>query len=125
MIAALIDTNIIVDLLRKYAPAESWLSTQQALAVTRAVWLEILEGVNDSHAQQRAIRLLKDFELLPTTNEDMEWAVRQLARFGLRYSVDAFDCLIAAPAQRLNLPLYRRNLKHMTPLLGALAQQPY
>jgi hypothetical protein len=35
------------------------------------------------------------------------------------------DCLIAAPSHRLNVPLYTMNLKHFTPLLGALAVRPY
>lgn len=35
------------------------------------------------------------------------------------------DCLIAAPAQRLGVPLYTRNLKHFSPLLGDLAVMAY
>ena len=43
----------------------------------------------------------------------------------LRFGVGVLDCLIAAPAFRLQLPLYTHNLKHFTPLLGDLAQKPY
>jgi len=35
------------------------------------------------------------------------------------------DCLIAAAAFRLQVPLHTRNLKHFAPLLGELAQEPY
>ncbi len=125
MVAALLDTNIIVDLLRKYKPAENWLATQSDLAVTRVVWLEILEGIQNQTQQQRTITLLNDFELVEFTVSDFDWAVRQMMRFRLSHNVDAFDCLIAAPAHRLQIPLLTHNVKHFSPMLGSLAQQPY
>jgi predicted nucleic acid-binding protein len=125
MVKALLDTNIIVDLLRKHPIAEQWLMEQRDLAVSRSVWLEVLQGVEDSAEQRRAITLLNDFELVELTVSDFDWATRQLTRYHLSHNVDAFDCLIAAPSYRLQLPLYTRNLKHFTTLLGKLAQQPY
>ncbi|RMF81311.1 MAG: PIN domain-containing protein, partial [Chloroflexi bacterium] len=110
MVAALLDTNIIVDLLRKYKPAENWLATQSDLAVTRVVWLEILEGIQNQTQQQRTITLLNDFELVEFTVSDFDWAVRQMMRFRLSHNVDAFDCLIAAPAHRLQIPLLTHNV---------------
>ena len=44
---------------------------------------------------------------------------------GLVDSAILVDLLIAAPSQRLQLPLYTHNLKHLSPLLGTLAQKPY
>lgn len=35
------------------------------------------------------------------------------------------DCLIAASAHRLQLPLYTANRKHFDPLLSGLVRQPY
>ena len=122
---ALLDSNIVVDLLRKHQPAEVWLKTQFNLGVTRSVWLETLEGAENLAEQQRVMTLLNDFELIELTVSDLEWATRQLIKYRLSHNIDAFDCLIAAPAFRLQLPLYTRNLKHFTPLLGSLAQQPY
>jgi predicted nucleic acid-binding protein len=55
----------------------------------------------------------------------MMWAREKLLKHRLSHNIDAFDCLIAAPSYRLQFPLYTRNLKHFTPLLGKLAQQPY
>jgi predicted nucleic acid-binding protein len=45
--------------------------------------------------------------------------------FTLSHGVGIMDCLIASVSYRLQVPLYTRNLKHFTPLLGALAQTPY
>lgn len=38
------DTSIVVDLLRGYPLAQTWLIGQQGLGVCRAVWLEVFEG---------------------------------------------------------------------------------
>mgnify|MGYP005842272203 CR=1 FL=1 len=125
MVTALLDTSIVVDLMRKYPPADDWLKEQTGLGITRMVWLEIVEGALNRVEQQRAIRLLRDFELVEITNEDAEWATIQLIAFRLSHDIDAIDCLIAATSHRLNIPLMTHNLKHFTPLLGSLAQKPY
>ena len=102
MVKALVDANILVDILRKYKPAESWLANQSDLGITRIVWLEVIEGADTLAEQQGAITLLNDFELVELTISDVDWAVRQLIRFRLSHNVEAFDCLIAAPSYRLS-----------------------
>lgn len=62
MIDALLDTAILVDFLRGYPSAITWLASQRNLGVTSMVWLEIIEGAPDRRAQQAALRLLKSFE---------------------------------------------------------------
>jgi predicted nucleic acid-binding protein len=125
MVSGLLDTNIIVDLLRGHEIAKAWIAKQQDLALSRAVWLEALEGPQDYQTQRLTLNLLNEFELVEFTVSDFDWATRQLTRLHLSTNVDAFDCLIAAPSYRLQLPLYTRNMKHLSPLLGALAQEPY
>lgn len=125
MVAGMLDSSVLIDVLRGYAPAESWLAAQGQLGTTRIVWLELIEGAPNKRAQQRAITLLRRFDLVDLTPDDMHWAVVQLTRYGLSHDVDAFDCLIASVHLRLNIPLYTRNLKHFTPLIGDLAISPY
>ncbi|MBL8154726.1 MAG: PIN domain-containing protein [Anaerolineae bacterium] len=125
MVTCLLDTNILVDLLRGYAPAASWLVSQVNPGISRATWLEIIEGARDLTKQREALTLLDTFEVVEFTDADFAWAASNLLRFSLSHRVDSFDCLIAAPAQRLRVPLYTRNLKHFTPLLGDLAAMAY
>jgi predicted nucleic acid-binding protein len=125
MINALLDTNIIVDLLRGYTPAQQWIAKQTDLALSRVVWLEAIEGALNANEVRLIVNLLNEFELVEQTISDFDWATRQLIRYRLSHQIDAFDCLIAAPSYRLQLPLYTRNLKHFTPLLGRLVEQPY
>lgn len=125
MVTALLDTAIVVDVLRRYPPAVAWLGQQGQLGISTVVWLEIIEGASDRQAEQNALLLLRRFERVETMTGDVDWAIRQLLRFHLSHGVDAMDCLIASVNQRMGVPLYTRNLKHFAPLLGDLARQPY
>ncbi len=71
------------------------------------------------------MRFLTTFELMCLTETDQLWAMKQYQIFRLSHGVGMNDCLIAAPAQRLGVPLYTRNLKHFSPLLGDLAVTAY
>ena len=125
MVSALLDTSIVVDLLRGYGPAQEWYLEQSNLGSSRIVWFETIEGAPNRQAQRHAIRLLRRFELVELTAEDMTFATAMLVRFNLSHNIDAFDCLIAVVNARLQVPLYTRNLKHFVPLIGELAQSPY
>ena len=126
MVTALLDTSIVVDALRNYPPAVSWLANNKTqLGVTQIVRFEVVEGALDKAGEQRALTLLNDFELVELTPSDLAWAFEQMVRLHLSKNVDTFDCLIASTSYRLQLPLYTINVKHFTPLLGALAQRPY
>lgn len=125
MVKALVDTSVIVDMIRGYLPAQNWYLSQSGLGVSRGVWLEVMEGVENSRAQRDALKLLRRFELVELTTADTIWATQQLITFYLSHNIDAFDCLIASASFRLQLPLYTRNLKHFTPLIGSLAQRPF
>ncbi len=127
MAEGLIDTTLVVDTLRGYAPAHRWMvdHSNTQIGITRSVYLEVIAGCRTKVEQQASIRALVRFELIELTQADFEWATRQLIEYRLSHNVGVIDCLIAAPAARLRLPLYTHNLKHFAPLLGDLAQKPY
>ncbi len=121
----LLDTSVLIDLLRQYTPADHWLQSQGELGISRIVLLEVMEGAPTRQKQREAANLLKKFTLVELTTNDFLWATNHLIQYHPSHNVDAFDCLIASVAHRLNLPQYTRNLKHFTPLIGSLAQRPY
>ena len=125
MVDGLLDTSIVVDLLRQHSAADRWLQQQGQLGITSIVWMEIIEGAKTSSKQEEALKLLRRFEPVELTTTDLLWAIEQLVRFRLSHNVDSFDCLIASASYRLQLPLYTSNVKHFTPLIGKLATAPY
>jgi predicted nucleic acid-binding protein len=124
-VTGLLDTVVLVDLLRGHPPAAAWLSEQQRIGISPVVWLEIIEGAENSQTQARAIELLRRFDRVDVQPQDFDWAIRQALQFRLSHNVGMMDCLIAATAHRLKVPLFTRNLKHFQPMLGGLARRPY
>ncbi len=117
MVDALIDTSIIVDILRGYQPAIEWMDAKrQMLGVSRLVVLEVLEGVQNRPAQKNAIAFIAQFTIIEPELPDFIWATQALINYGLSYQIDTVDYLIAAVSPRLNLPLFTRNLKHFRPI---------
>lgn len=125
MVAGLLDTSIIVDVLRLHHPAEKWLAQQQQLGVSTSVWLEVLQGANSRQKQNQATTILKRFDRVEHLSDYFEWAIQQMIGFHLSYNIGLVDCLIASTSYRLQIPLYTMNMKHFAPLLGGLAQKPY
>jgi len=124
-VTGLLDTAILVDILRAYPAATTWLSGQGQLGVSPVVWLEIIEGAENAKDQAKAVDLLRHFERIEMSSVDFDWAIQQALKLRLSHNVDMMDCLIAASAQRLEVPLFTRNLKHFQPMIGDLARKPY
>lgn len=125
MVTALLDTSVVVDVLRQHPPAKAWLSSIADIGITKIVQLEVLEGANNRVEQRRALRFLRHFDHIDLVTADLDWAMEQLVRYKLSHNVGMMDCLIAAASHRLQLPLYTTNLKHFAPMLGGLVQKPY
>jgi predicted nucleic acid-binding protein len=126
MTFALVDTTVIVHLLRRYAPALTWYGSQsQELSIVFTTWLEILEGAPNKAEQTRYTTLLDQFQMVFLTESDQRWAMERLKRFHFSHRIGKEDCQIAAAAHRLQVPLYTHNLKDMKPLIGSLATKPY
>jgi predicted nucleic acid-binding protein len=125
MIDAILDTTVILHLYRKYQPALAWFNNQQRYGVTSITWMEVMEGTSNKANQAQCKQILSQHDFLYQTSADQQWAMGQLERFQFSHHISKEDCLIAAVAYRLQLPLYTHNLKDMTPLIGSLAVQPY
>lgn len=127
MIDAILDTSILVDLLRGFQPAKDWFRSLGRLrvAITPVVWMEVVQGATDKEKRAQAIRLLRQFRIEHPTEDDNRWAMRQLAHLHLSHGIHLQDALIASVAARLAVPLYTTNLKHFQPFPGVGEQKPY
>ena len=126
MTTAIVDTTVVVHLFRRYLPALTWYgSLTQPLGVTPITWLEVMYGAGSKAKQATSKALLNQFDLIYVTSTDQDRAMQQMEQFRLTNGVTIGDCLIAAVAYRLQLPLYTHNLKDMVPMIGNLAVKPY
>jgi len=127
VIQGILDTSIVIDLLRGVGPALEWFNPARhdQMAITPVVWMEVAQGAVDKASLDRAMRFMRRFHLEHPTPDDNIWAMRQFARVRLSHKIDYPDALIASVAARLDVPLYTLNLRHYTLLLGDRAQRPY
>jgi predicted nucleic acid-binding protein len=127
MVTGIVETSVIVDLLRNHSPAVSWYQqqTQPTLGITPIIWMEVIGGGQNKAERLRAARLLQRFTMLYFTQADLDWAMQQQMVYELSHGVGMMDCLIASISARLQIPLYTHNLKHFMPIIGGLAQKPY
>jgi len=122
---ALVDTTVVIHLLRRYQPALAWFNNNQVYGVTSTTWLEVMEGTTSKANQTQAKRTHAQFEMLHLTVTDQVCAMDQLERFQFSHHIGMNDCQIASVAYRLRVPLYTHNIKDMVPLIGKLAVKPY
>jgi predicted nucleic acid-binding protein len=127
VIDAILDTSVLVDLLRAYSPATEWFASlgRRRVAVTPVVWMETVQGATNREKRAQAIRFLRQFRIEHPTEDDNRWAMRQTARFHLSHGIHLQDAMIASVAVRLGVALHTTNLKHFQPLPSLEVLKPY
>jgi hypothetical protein len=125
-IDALLDTNVIIDILQGHQPALDWYAdAEMMLVITPVVWFETLEGSQNKLEYNRALKLLNAFAMEHSTVSDDLWAMTQYGRLLLSHGLEWSDCLIASVALRLNVPIFTGNLRHFQLLPGITSRKPY
>ena len=126
MTVAIADTTVVIHLYRRYSPALTWYgSLSQPLDVTPITWLEVMYGAGSKAKRATCKVILSQFNIAYITSIDQDWAIQQMEKYRLSHGITTEDCLIASVAHRLQVPLYRQNIKDISPMIGKLAVQPY
>lgn len=123
----LLDTDVMVDILRGYPPALTWFATltDNAVALPGLVAMELLGGCRDQNEQRSLQRQLARFSLHWPTAADCQRAYEDFAAFRLSHNLDVLDALIAHTAVGLGETLATFNVKHYGVITGLRTAQPY
>jgi predicted nucleic acid-binding protein len=114
----LLDTNILIDVLRGEAPALAWLEQQQQPRISVISWIEVLVGCREGESG-RVQAWLDTFPRLPLDDAIALESVRLRQRHGLKIP----DAIILATARCADLSLATRNSRDFPLTLGVL--HPY
>ncbi|HVU15267.1 MAG TPA: PIN domain-containing protein [Phototrophicaceae bacterium] len=127
MTVGIVDSTVIVHLYRREPAALDWYGSQsRQLSVTPITWMEIIYGAGSRSNLARCKTILSQFSMEYLTPADMDWAMQQMENLRLSHGVATNDTLIASVCQRLQVPLYTHNVKHMLVLLPtSLVVKPY
>jgi len=102
----LLDTNILIDVLRGEAVALAWLEQQQRPQISVITWIEVLVGCREGETS-RVSDWLEGFPRLPLDEAIAAETVRLRQRHGLKIP----DAIILATARCSDLSLATRNVK--------------
>jgi len=115
----LLDTNILIDVLRGEAPALAWLEQQERPHISVISWIEVLVGCRESESG-RVEAWLETFPRQPLDDAIALESVRLRQRHGLKIP----DAIILATARCADLNLATRNSRDFPLTLGGVVH-PY
>jgi predicted nucleic acid-binding protein len=123
----LLDTSILIDILRGQVAARSWvdalaLTARHVSVITSA---ELLAGCRNQREQRTVERELNLYSIVWIDESISQTALDFYKQFHLSHGVGFLDCLIAATALNHDLRLATLNLRHFTMLPGVQAERPY
>ncbi len=98
--AWLLDTSILIDVLRGYVPARDWIDSlnEQPSYISVITAAELYAGCHNRSEQRRVERELQLYSLIWIDESISESALETYQRYHLSYGVSFFDCLIANQA---------------------------
>ena len=123
----LLDSDIMIDLLRQYPPAVAWLNSlgDEEIVLPGFVAMELLQGCNNKAEQNKVERVLTVFETIWPSPETCDDALNIFAHYHLSHNLGLLDALIGQMAVALNLPLHTFNRKHYAAIPDLVTLQPY
>ncbi len=124
----LLDTDVVVDILRGYPPALAWLDAlaeDELILLPGFAVMEVIHGCQNKQEQRRVENFLDSFDVVWPRRTTCAQALDTFASNHLRHSVGILDALIGHTAIDLGLPLASFNQKHYTPIAGLRLEQPY
>jgi predicted nucleic acid-binding protein len=123
----LLDTSILIDVLRGSVSARRWIDAQpiSACAISVITGAELLAGCRNLREQRAVEREINSYQMLWLDESNSRAALEFYQHFHLSHNVGFFDCLIAATALARDLRLATLNLLHFSVLRGVRAERPY
>jgi predicted nucleic acid-binding protein len=123
----LIDTDVMVDIMRRHAPAVAWLDTleTEVIGVPGLVAMKLLQGYGNREEQEQLESFLRPYRRYWPSQSDCGRAFDGFAMFHLSHHLGILDALIAETAVGLDVELVIFNTKHYDILSALRTIQPY
>jgi hypothetical protein len=123
----ILDTDIMIDLLRKYPPAMAWLAAlgDEEIALPGFVMMELIQGCRNKAEQGKVEKSAASHSVVWPSSKTCDEALSVFSRYHLSHSLGLLDALIGETALALNLPLHTFNQKHYAAVPNLKTVQPY
>ena len=123
----LVDSDIIIDFLRKYPPAIEWLTSlgDEELALPGYVVMELVQGYTNKGDLRKLETFIEDVEVIWPSPETCDDALAIFTQFNLSHHLGVLDALIGQTAVAIDLPIHTFNRKHYAAIPDLVTVQPY
>lgn len=123
----LLDSDVMIDLLREYAPALTWLDSLENSDVLLPgyVVMELVQGCKSKIEQRRLQKELAVYETIWPTPEVCDDALDVFSRYYLSHNIGMIDALIGQLAVSVDATLCTFNQKHYVSIPGLKTLRPY
>ncbi|MGQ9657545.1 MAG: PIN domain-containing protein [Fimbriimonadales bacterium] len=121
----LLDTDILIDILRGYTRSVEWLTTQiEPPAIVSVCVMELIQGCRSKRDLQAVEQLIAPLDVWYPTADDMQLALEQFKTHFLKARLSAVDAIVAAVAMTRATPLCTFNTKHYS-IFPITVVEPY
>jgi predicted nucleic acid-binding protein len=122
----LVDTDIMVDIMRRHPPAVAWLDSlgAEVLGIPGLVAMELLQGCRNREEQAQLEGFLRSYQRYWPSQMDCARAFNDFAAYHLSHRLGILDALIAETAFGLGVQLASFNTKHYGVLATLQTVQP-
>ena len=122
----LLDSDVLIDVQRGYAPAVTWLSELRELpSVPGFVVMELIQDAANSQQVRQALKLVAALPTVWPSEADCARALADFTAYHLSHRLGLLDSLIAACAIGRSATLCTFNTKHYRQVSGLVMSQPY
>ena len=124
----LLDSDVMIDLLRQYPPAIKWFDTlgdREEIVLSGYVVMELIQGCRNRAEQIKVQRGLTAYGVVWLSPAGCDEALGIFGEYHLGHGVGLLDVLIGQTAVALDAPLYTFNQKHYRFIPGLQTIQPY
>jgi predicted nucleic acid-binding protein len=123
----LLDSDVMIDLLRQSSPALAWLETlgDEEIVLPGFVVMELIQGCNNKTELARLKKALAPYTVVWPTPDVCDEALIVCSRFYLSHNLGIIDALIGQLAVSLDLPIQTFNQKHYAVIPNIKLSQPY
>lgn len=123
----LLDSDVMIDVLRKHPPAVEWAGSvrDQEVVLPGIVVMELVQGCRSGGQLQVLLKAIKPFRQLWPSEVDCQNALQSLLALRLSDGLLITDSLIAQTAIGHGVSLHTFNIKHFAKIRGLQTIQPY
>jgi len=121
----LLDTNILIDLLRRYEPAVKFLGELETVYVSTITPMELIQGASNKIELNAILSFNKNLEVIEISERISKEANEVMRKYFLETQIEVADAIIAATAIVNHRVLLTRNIKHFKKIEGLSVKDPY